>query len=1105
MRNNFEKLGLSSTFRIADETELLPISREIMEGLITEFYDRYSATESDTAFREIKANRFARALDHLLSNRSDGKLTETLLDFLEGFYSYPEGIGLLKNCANELEDALREDFLQTSYGRALVDYHLPLFGALLQDLDRIDASLEYDPDAHAKCLALLSSDRDFCTRVCQTLTEGVYEPVQAAVETFFSGRFPSFSKATKPPEVAAYQSWRSESLKTAVEKLKEVFSLPVQEIHRQIRETADLCSILYELFDEFESRLMAEKNLRGILQHNDVRAMVLRLLTDAEGDPSAFADSIAAEYDAVYIDEYQDVDSIQDRIFSLIGRDRRFMVGDIKQSIYGFRGSDPSIFSSYRRKFPNYESKDAETATGNSIFMSENFRCDKPVIDFANAVCSFLFSACEKTVGYREVDDLKHSKRPPEQPPEGYPFPVEVALFEKPDTKEGDEESEPCGTQEASWVAAELSRLLRTERLASGAPLSPSDVAILVRDRKHGIKITRALQALSIPVASDAAADFLHEPILIHLMNLLRTIDNPYRDLPLSEFLLSPLGGFSTEELLLIREQEPKTRALFDALQAAKEHADALPEPLLQKVESMLSWLSRQRGQAEVLPADRFLRLLYLDERLVEYSTEPALMMLYDQARTYQKSSWCGLYGYLGYIEKLIDGEKISAAGFAKAENAVTVMTIHHSKGLEFPVVFLVSTGSAFSNMDAYASLLFHPEVGVASKLYVRESGAHENTILWSSVLTSVKLEQREEAIRTLYVALTRARERLYVTGTLTTKWEKATFASSLVQRGNRTSILSCNSYLSWILAVKHHCETKGIKFPCTFRHILPDETVLGEGYVPSSTVRAVGEKTPAADPVSARYAEILRTSLQFEYPMAVLQGLPSKVAASKLQPDLLDRILSDEEDEMLEAQIELMSSSAPTFERLLEDRKTPSAADIGTATHAFLEFCDFDRLKAEGVSAEYDRLVAQGFMHREEAKLVRLDAIEAFRHSDLFRLIESATCVRREQKISMHVPLSELTADRALAERLGSYPLFVQGSIDLLLEMPNGELLLVDYKTDRITDAERKDPSLLQERMRRRHGTQLSYYARAVKGLFGKAPNRSYLYSIPLGRLIEL
>ncbi|MBR3894719.1 MAG: UvrD-helicase domain-containing protein [Clostridia bacterium] len=1097
VRSNFEALGLPATFRIADESETLPISMGILEGLIEEFYERFATEESSSAngIDRLIGNRFAEALDHIMSNRSDGKLTISLFDFWKTFGSYPEGIGLLAQSAKTLRAEADKPFFETACGSVTVKDLLSRVEGHIQDLLAIQTSLEYDPDVAYKCNALISSDLGYCRAMAEALQAKDYLRAQSVATSFLPGTFPTIKN--KPDEVVVYHEWRKKFKKEIAEKIQPRLRYSREAITEQMLRTAELCEILHLFYSQFESRMMAEKNARGILEHNDVRAMVYRLLSDENGEQSAFAKTLSQQYDAVYIDEYQDVDLLQDRIFSLIGGNRRFMVGDIKQSIYGFRGSDPSIFAKYRRTMPLYTEEEAHDADGVCVFMSDNFRCDRSVIDFTNTVCSFLFSACEESVGYRSQDDLICGKTTEK----GYVHPVRVAVFEKAASEEEEKDDEERG--EATWVAAEISRLLREKPAEGQKPLSPSKIAILVRTRANGVAFAKALEALHIPVASEAASDLLQEPLAVDLLNLLRVIDNPYRDLPLSEFLLSPFGGLDLEELTAVREAATAEHSLFDAMCLANE---PLETALLEKIAKILEWLKKMRKKAEVLSADRFLRELYREERLVAYSNDPCFLVLYDQARCYQKNAWCGLYGFLSHLDKLSESGKLTAGGFAPAEDAVTIMTIHHSKGLEFPVVFLASCGAGFNRQDTYESLLFHKRVGGASKLYRPETGESEKTVLHDAARWETDAEQTEEGIRTLYVALTRAKERLYVTGTLRGGLETALNQAKNVRYGNRSAILGCNSFLAWILAALQSDRAKENAGAYVFEHIYTNKIARGEP-ISEVSVTQPTEDAPAEERAAVkRYADVKKSYATYAYPLDALRGLPTKVAASKLSPNLLDTLTDEENDKKaLEAQINLMHTSTPSLEALLDATAKPSATDIGTATHAFLEFCDFRRLYENGVEEELARLLEKGFLGEASANIIHRDQLHAFRSSNLMQWILEAKEVRREQKFSLLLPLASLTANAEFAKKLGDQTIFVQGSIDLLLTMPDGRLLLVDYKTDRLLDGERESTVRFAERMTDAHGSQLAVYASAINAMFGKQPDASFIYSLPLGSAVEI
>ena len=1097
VRENFEQLEIPANFRIADSSELLPICYEVMESTAELFYEKYrSCTDTTGYFNTIRNNPFADMMDHLMSNRSDGKTIPLLLKYYEKFTSYPEGIELLHDCAKKLYENADSDFFDSEYGISIVDRLKETFTSFLNEAQTIKDSLAYDPDVAEKCYSLISSDIDFCRSACDSLKKNKYNSTQAIFNAFISkARFPVIKNKSK--EVEYYKNWRT-VFKEEIKKAQSLFSVPAAIVSEQMHKTADFTMMLYRLYQAYQAELRSQKLSKGILEHNDIRALLYRLLTDGTGEVSEFAKSLSSRYDAVYIDEYQDVDYLQDRIFEIIGGDRRFMVGDIKQSIYGFRGSEPSIFASYRREMPLYTEPEAESAKGNCVFMSDNFRCNRSVIEFANSVCSFLFSACEKSVGYRPQDDLVCSK--PSQNTENAAL-VEVAVFDRHVTNE--DESDSNVSDEAIWTAFEISKLLREKKLDNGDAVKPCDIAILVRNKAHGKSFAKALQMLNISVSSNTGSNLLHEPLFIDVLNFLRTIDNPYRDIPLSEFLLSPLGGFSLKELSDIRASAPDQKALFDAMQIALESDNNLA--IRNKLEKLLSKIDFYRNNAQILPADRFLRLLYLDELLVSYSTEPALLYLYDQARIYQRTSWCGLYGFLNHSDKLIENGQSNGAGFEKAENAVTIMTVHHSKGLEFPVVFLCSCGSTFNRADMYETLTFHKSVGCATKLYNADVGGSETTILREAISAQIEEDIAEESIRTLYVALTRARERLYITGTLNGQWDKALLSAKLIKRGDRRAILGCSNYLSWILAALS--EPGNCPSSCMLTHITHDK--IPTEIEPRNTEKksSLGDGSEVGsnlviDPAIRRYAEIYNNQNDFAYELSALEGLPTKVAASKISPDLLDHLDDDNATEQL---IDLMKKAEPSFSSLLVAKKNVTASDIGTATHSFLQFCNYGNLLNNGIDSEYERLVKNNFLDAETIKIINRDQLELFIKSDLMKEIMHAEKIYREQKFGISIPLATLTKNSAYAASLGSHSIFVQGSIDLLLQMPNGKLLLYDYKTDRIDKMIQKDDNLLAKELKKAHGHQLSCYVNAIQRLFGKLPDKTCIYSLPLGRAIEI
>ncbi len=1102
VRDNFEQLDIPAAFRLADQAEASELCLRVIDETIKELYARHDKeSTSENPFSALGDNLFAQSMDDLLGNRSNSDFDEKLLQFYKKFASFPVGITLLKDYAKTLRDSAERDFMESLAGKSLRRHLLEACEYFLAHLENIHNFLETDPDCKNCFGGVHEYDTSFFTTLYQDLQSGEsYDRIKCILSGYQKLRFPSMR--AKPAEMDFYKDLRTDIKKAVEDWNTRFFSYSKDEISAQMHRNANLCEMLYQLFAEYELRIWDEKKRRGIMEFDDVRACLYRLLVLPDGSPSPFADSLSEQYDAVYIDEYQDVDLMQDQIFAMIGKGRRFMVGDIKQSIYGFRGSEPTIFANYRKAMPLHTEEQAKTSDAVCVFMSDNFRCNQPIIDYANLVCAFLFSGCEESVGYRPEDDLRFGKGRSDELPKA--IPVQTVVFEGYPRKKASDEatSEDRPNREAIWVASEIARLIREERLDNGERITPSDITILVRNASQGIPFVDALNKIGIPVSSAAGDDIANSPLMTDLLNLLRAIDNPHRDLPLSEYLLSQSGGFSLEELDLIRQICLEQYSLYDAFCEASKTEDF---PLREKCADLVEWLEGFQRLAAVQPADRFLRLLYADPRLVSYAASTELMVLYEYARSYQSNAWCGLFGFLQYFERLIESNNVSVGGFQAPDSSVRIMTMHTSKGLEYPVVFLCSAEKRFNTKSLEENLLFHRNFPCSSRQFNPITSDNDSGILREVAKLEIQAEEAEENIRLLYVALTRARERLYVTGTPDGSYDNLVGNADRILRNSRYSILYQGNFLRWVLAALRKKECENLENPCIFRYIQLSEEidadVLQEKADHLSPSPSVGE-------ISDKYSEILERQNNFVYPLEQFREYPTKIAASKISLDLLDHIADTSEDETaLEEQILLMSGPAPAFDSLLSDKKAATAADIGTATHAFLEFCDFGNLSSAGIDAEISRLLEKRFLSPETADLINREQLNLFLKSPVLQWILEADEIYKEQQFNLSVPLSALTSSKEKqADPLyQKETVLVQGSIDLLIRTRDGRLLLIDYKTDHISLAERKDRSLLKERMIQKHGNQLSCYALAVKRMFGRLPSESFIYSLPLGKEIPM
>ncbi len=1134
VKAHFAELGMPATTRIADDAELEPLRERIMGEIIDDFYIKYASAPSGELFSLLSGNPFADLCDALTSSKNDSALIPILLELYNAVLSFPAELGRLEAEADALEREADGDFFASAHGGMLREWLGALCASHLPLLEEACALIATDEKATKAYGEAFGRDLDFCRRAAEVRT-------YAEAYLLFTSYESLSLKALRSPaiDLTRYKDARTAFVKTVKQMAERYFADSPEEVARQMRETALMCRVLFDLLSEYDRRILAEKRQRGICDFTDNRRLMLSLLRGDTPDGSPLAAELRAQYDEVYIDEYQDVDELQDEIFRLVGGDHRFMVGDIKQSIYGFRGADPSVFARYRRELRPLE--DGDSLDGNSIFMSDNFRCDEAVIRVTNAVCGHIFRACPESVGYRSEDDLGFAKK---LPTVGYASSqVEVAVLKRPPKDHGvppdaDEDGELGGVDaEAMYVANEIATLLRGgARLADGTPIRPKDIAILMRTKAGLAPYMAALTAMGIPTGSDeldameAGRDLLHGGDMIYLVNLMRVIDDPDRDIPLSEVLRAPFPGLSLEEVLAVRrgeERESGARSLYECLEVYADRKDAEAE-LTAKLQAFLAWVEHYRALCATHAADGILRMLKHDERCACRRTD-AFGYLYESARTCRTSTFVSLYTFLRYFEKKLMTEKNVAPMKAGGEDGghVTIMTIHKSKGLEFPVCFVVRCGQTFNSRSVTPDLIFEKRTGVGMKLYRREPHEQKkiDTTLRAATALSKKLGEREEEMRLLYVAMTRARERLYLVGI-----GAAQYAPLPV--GDRYAALSVNDYFHWVLpALEAHPEIRAF---FRLQEISTAEIKPGERLV--TVAHPAG--SAAEDAQAGRYRAILEAHEKPDEMEALLRRVPTKVSASRMRADLLDACVfydtdAPEESDGKLPSAELLDGGAfcdartvtaireslrlmtahraegepDEFELLLNENRRPTPAEKGTAAHLFLQYCDYDRVvsRPDGLEEEIARLGEEGFLNARTVRILDRATLRAFFDSRFFARMRDAVRTERELRFNRFVPLASLTSDEAFADALGERTLYVQGSIDLLCEFPDGHIELCDYKTDRITPAERADASLLTARMTERHGEQLRQYAAAVTEMYGRAPERVYIYSLPLGEAVEI
>ena len=1139
VKTHFAELGLPASSRIADDAELNPLCERIMGEIIDEFYIKYADhNRLNNTFSLLWNNPFADLCDSLTPSKNDTDLIPTLLNLYQRLLSFPEELDRLRIESELLTVQADGDFFSSVHGKILFEWLQHFCSSSIQNLTEALVDICGDEAASKAYASAFTSDLDFCRRLSAVST---YAEAYELMVGYKNERLGSLRNAD--PLFSLHKERRT-SIVDDIKALRKTYFCDSPDIvSKQMKQTALMCSILYEFLSEYDHRIITEKKSRGICDFTDNRRYLLSLLRNEDGSPSRMAMDFREQYDEVYIDEYQDIDEMQDEIFRLVGADHRFMVGDIKQSIYGFRGADPSVFARYRRDLAPLTQDDqhwsGHSTEGNSIFMSENFRCDEAVIRVTNAVCGHILRACPDTVGYQEEDDLVFGKKSPSAEYTSPSVKVRVLLkppkseVDEPFTDKGDQIDDLAGVEaEAAYVANEIASLLRSRTpKANGEPIAPKDIVILMRSRTALSAYMKALVAMGIPTGSDeleaseAGKGILHGSDMSYLINLLRVIDNPDQDIPLSEVLRAPFPGLDLKDLIAIRnygDYMAESHSLFAGIEEYFSRDDADPT-LTGKLISFISWLNQYRRLTATQPADGILRLLKRDERCACRNT-PAFLYLYESARTGKTSSFLSLYSFLHYFESKINtAQSIPAATKNHEGGHVSIMTIHKSKGLEFPVCFVVRCGQYFSSKSYSSDLIFEKKAGVSMKLYCREmlddtvKQQKRDTTLRTVSALSLKLSEREEEMRVLYVAMTRARERLYLIGIGNDK-------TAYFRSGDRFATLSYNNYLKWILSgleahpeVNHFIDLDYI--PTT--EIQPDAPLDRSLFLP------VANETDSE--LSARYVSIVASQKELSTIEKAIRHIPTKISASRVKERMLDHYIFYETDlecggedisertydgiwcdsmstAAIRQAISLMSSGEDNeFELLLSQSRRPTATERGTAIHLFFQYCNYRHVMESGIDNEIARLTEQGFISARTAEILDRRMLEAFFSSKFFTRTYQAEHIEREFRFSRLLPMSSLTSSQELSDALSGRNLIVQGSIDLLAFYPDGHIELCDYKTDHISSEEAKNPALLQERMSEAHRDQLLQYAAAVEEMFNRRPDKAFIFSLPLGEALEI
>ena len=1111
IRENFTAIDVDPKFRLLNEQE-----RELMrQQVVQEVFER-KYEEQDADFL-----RFVRSYG---SDRDDTGLYEMVLDLHRFAESQPDPQGWIAGIANRvprwgqgaIEQADWYPYLKDKINRTLAACG--------------DAAKYFSEQAEMSGISTyaetFANDGDLIKNLSEAAGPGSWESMRKSISEM--PKFPNLRKPSKmelDKETADfYKEGRKNQIKSPLESLRDTYFAESEEslledLRTSGADTTELCRLTSDFIEAFD----AAKRKKTALDFGDLEHFALAVLNQDET-----LDAIKKRYKEIMVDEYQDTNGVQEAILGKITDGRNlFMVGDVKQSIYRFRLADPTLFTDKQNDYREHGEH------GACIELSENFRSRKGVLAAVNFLFAQLMIDPETELSYDESAALYPKADYPTTEEKSFAgAPVELLLVGNNDASEDDETEELRGFEaEAEFVAQKLRELKDSgvsvyDKDKKGyRPIRWQDMAVLLRAVKGKSQILlEKLRAHDIPAYAEADAGYFEEKEVSLVLALLAVIDNAHQDIPLAAVLHSMIGGMTAEDLADVRADAEDAGDFYTALSAkAEKDANGKAARFLGKLEKWRR-LSRRVGVPELLWQ------LYRDTGYYDYvGAQPGglvrqanLRMLIDRAADYEKTNFRGLFRFLKFVRQMKDRDTdLSVARtLGEKEDVVRIMTVHKSKGLEFPVVVLADLSKKLNFQDVQKKVLIHKNLGIG--MYCTKSEGtltwQYPTIAWRAMKEAIQNEARAEELRVLYVALTRAREKLILVGSVKSSAEKCAKAWCRYTERKETAlpghaVLGAKNWLDWIGTAVAREEDSGE----TLREAagvseLPQIDYPSDRFgkpnfdlrfvAASSSAGAEKEETVDDWKEHIRKLEPLPISINRERASMLSwnYGHDTDIPAKMTVTEIKRRTMEQEEPAFFaQASSETSDDDSDAIQRdfpppdfmQAEEMKKGGAA-FGTLMHGVMQNLRLDHsLDEADIKSQLDAFVKEGTLTEEERSAVRVLPIAKFFTSPVGRRMKEAKQCWREQSFSLLIPASEMEPKASPQDEI-----FLQGTIDVFFEDAQGRMVLLDYKTDRGTT-----PELI----RKRYQTQLDLYARAIENIIGLKVDEKYIYRLFDGDTIAM
>lgn len=1079
LRENSHLLELDPDFRVADDTEAELLRAETLDRLLEERY------------AHLEEGGFGTLVDTLSAGRDDTRLKDIVLYIHTHIQAHEDPERWLQEQAAAFALEGESDAGRTPWGRLLmedarrqVEYWR---GQMIWALDLLRESGDE---------ALMNAWSDSFSDTLDDMDDflGALDRRWDSARAMSEVRFPRLraARGVQDAQTKELVAEIRKSCKAAMEKLAGRFETASADLIGDLIAVGEPVRQLFALVSDLEDAFQQAKKRKKLVDFNDLEHFTVRALV-RDGAPTELARRGSERYAEVMVDEYQDTNAVQNTIFSALtgGGRTLFQVGDIKQSIYRFRLADPTIF---REKYNRYDwGRDAAEGQPRKLVLSMNFRSRREVLDGVNFLFENLMTEAFGEITYDENHRLHQGLS-------GFPSRaenrVELDVLDLAGVETAEKEAAvPKDQQEARFVARRVRELLEEPFLVTEGealrPVKPEEIAILYRSPGKVLRyLTAALDAEGVPWQQEGSEDFFSTTEVNVVLSFLQIADNARQDVPLLSVLRSPVYGFTPDQLSQLRSACPQGNYFYDCVAYGALEGEEHCKRFLRDLEALrLRMIDSSCAQ--------LIWYLYDEMGLMGlFSAMPGgerrqenLLTFYEFARSFEGQGHRGVFALVSQLRRMMARGKKPAASRLAAGSGVKIMSIHKSKGLEFPVVVLAGLSRRFNAADETAPMLFHPELGVGPKLLDRERNLQYPTLARTAVSLRLNREMKAEELRLLYVAMTRVKEKLILVNCL--KDGARTVRRLLPGAGPHPepeALAQMNCMGDWVLlpvlARRDAGALRGEARPPVYaetedhwdiRLVTPEQHRTPRVLLPQE------EQESAAIQVFPAAAEGLR----WRYPHPELAELPSKLTATQLKGRLLDE----------EAAENTRQPRTPTFRRpSFEQRErglTP--AEVGTAIHTLMEHIRPERGDTqEGVAAEIQELVKKGYLTGEQGAAIPIRQVARFWASPLGQEAAASAQLRREFKFSILAPASRYYQNVPEGEEV-----LLQGVVDCCFEDITG-FTVIDFKSDRLRrGAERQRAE--------EYRAQLEAYSAALEEIFARPVKRRVLWFLCTGTAVEV